>query len=93
MRGNIWGLTTAPIGSTTIVLLVVYGTAYGMWLDEIGPFIDLEDAAAAPTIALPAAIGLLAIVQLVGGLAVGLIPSRRERVAAAPAHPSEAGPE
>ncbi|MGN7971019.1 hypothetical protein [Microbacterium sp. 22296] len=93
MRGDIWGLITAAIGLATIVLLVVYGTAYGTWLDEIGPFIDLEDAAAAPTIALPAAIGLLAIVQLVGGLAVGLIPSHRERVAAAPAHPSDAGPE
>ncbi|WP_314452169.1 hypothetical protein [uncultured Microbacterium sp.] len=93
MSGKIWGFITAAIGLTTIVLLVLYGTEYGTWLDEIGPLIDLEDAAAAPTIALPAAIGLLAIGQLVGGLAVGLTASHPERVAAAPAHPSKPGPE
>ncbi|MCJ1708871.1 hypothetical protein [Microbacterium sp. VKM Ac-2923] len=93
MNGKIWGFITAAIGLTIITLLVIFGTEYGTWLDEIGPLLSLENAAAAPTIALPAAIGLLAIGQLVGGLAVGLIPSRQERVAAALAHPSEAGPE
>lgn len=72
MRGIIWGLLTAAIGLTMIALLVVYGTQYGTWLDEIGSSLDLEDQAAAPTILLPAIIGLLAIGLVVGGLAVGL---------------------
>ncbi|MBD8479461.1 hypothetical protein [Microbacterium sp. CFBP 8794] len=61
------------------MLLVVYGTQYGTWLDEIGSSLDLEDQAAAPTILLPAIIGLLAIGLVVGGLAVGLTISRGGR--------------
>lgn len=72
MRGIIWGLITAATGLAIIVLLVVNGTQYGMWLDEIGPSLTLEDQAAAPNIVLPAMIGLLAIGLVVGGLAVGL---------------------
>lgn len=62
-----------------IVLLVVYGTQYGTWLDEIGSSLDLEDQAAAPTILLPAMIGLLSIGLVVGGLTVGLTIPRGER--------------
>lgn len=79
MRGIIWGLLTAAIGLTMIALLVVYGTQYGTWLDEIGSSLDLEDQAAAPTILLPAIIGLLAIGLVVGGLAVGLTIPRGGR--------------
>lgn len=75
MRGIIWGLLTAAIGLTMIALLVVYGT----WLDEIGSSLDLEDQAAAPTILLPAIVGLLAIGLVVGGLAVGLTIPRGGR--------------
>ena len=55
-------MATAGIGVLMIGLLVAWGTAYGTWLDEIGPFID--DAGAgpdAPTIVLPGLVGLLAL--------------------------------
>lgn len=72
MRGTIWGLITAATGLAIIVLLFINGTQYGMWLDEVGPSLTLEDQASAPNIMLPAMIGLLAIGLVVGGLAVGL---------------------
>ncbi|MEV7756123.1 hypothetical protein AB0O16_00185 [Microbacterium sp. NPDC089180] len=79
MRGSVWGLLTAAIGMTIIVLLIIDGTAYGIWLDEIGPSLDIAEQAAAPTIVLPGLIGLLAIALIVGGLAVGLTIPRGQR--------------
>ncbi len=69
-----WGLTTAAIGAAIIVLLVIYGTEYGTYLDEIGPDVDQahEAAPAAPTIVFPAVIGFLAVGLLVGGLMNGV---------------------
>lgn len=81
MRANIWGLTTAAIGAAIIVLLVVYGTEYGTYLDEMSPYISDTDGAAptAPTIVLPAVIGLLAVGLLIGGLMNGLtVPSTHD---------------
>lgn len=79
MRGSVWGLITAAIGLIIIVLLVLFGTAYGTWVDEIGPSLDLAEQAASPTIVLPGLIGLLAIGLVIGGLAVGLtIPRSQE---------------
>ncbi len=79
MRGSVWGLLTAAIGMTIIVLLIIDGTAYGIWIDEIGPSLDIAEQAAAPTIVLPGLIGLLAIALIVGGLAVGLTIPRGQR--------------
>lgn len=79
MRGSVWGLITAAIGLTIIVLLVVFCTAYGTWVDEIGPSLDLVEQAAAPTIVLPGLIGLLAVALIIGGLAVGLTIPRGRR--------------
>lgn len=79
-----WGLVTTAIGMTIIVLIVV-GTEYGVWLDEIGPSIDIADQAAAPTIVLPGMLGLLAVGLVVRGLAVGLTISRAHRGDSAPA--------
>ncbi|MDU0366205.1 hypothetical protein RWH45_03190 [Microbacterium sp. KSW4-17] len=79
MRGSVWGLLTAAIGTTIIVLLIIDGTAYGIWIDEIGPSLDIAEQAAAPTIVLPGLIGLLAIALIVGGLAVGLTIPRGQR--------------
>lgn len=79
MRGSVWGLLTAAIGMTVIVLLIIDGTAYGIWIDEIGPSLDIAEQAAAPTIVLPGLIGLLAIALIVGGLAVGLTIPRGQR--------------
>ncbi|MFF7681827.1 hypothetical protein ACFZA2_03615 [Microbacterium sp. NPDC007973] len=79
MRGSVWGLLTAAIGMTIIVLLIIDGTAYGIWIDEIGPSLDIAEQAAAPTIVLPGLIGLLAITLIVGGLAVGLTIPRGQR--------------
>lgn len=79
-----WGLVTTAIGMTIIVLIVV-GTEYGVWLDEIGPSIDIADQAAAPTIVLPGMLGLLAVGLVVRGLAVGLTISREHRGDSAPA--------
>ncbi len=51
-------MATAGIGVLMIGLLVAWGTAYGTWLDEIGPFIDDAGAAPdAPTIVLPVSWG------------------------------------
>lgn len=83
MRGSVWGLLTAAIGMTIIVLLVIFGTAYGTWIDEIGPSLDLTEQAAAPTIVLPGLIGLLAVGLVIGGLAVGLTIPRGQRGAGA----------
>lgn len=79
MRGSVWGLLTAAIGMTIIVLLIIDGTAYGIWIDEIGPSLDIAEQAAAPTIVLPGLIGLLAIALIIGGLAVGLTIPRGQR--------------
>lgn len=79
MRGSVWGLLTAAIGMTIIVLLIIDGTAYGIWIDEIGPSLDIAGQAAAPTIVLPGLIGLLAIALIIGGLAVGLTIPRGQR--------------
>lgn len=79
MRGSVWGLITAAIGLLIIVLLVLFGTAYGTWVDEIGPSLDLDEQAASPTIVLPGLIGLLAVALIIGGLAVGLTIPRGQR--------------
>lgn len=79
MRGSVWGLLSAAIGLTIIVLLVVFGTAYGTWIDDIGPSLDLAEQAAAPTIVLPGLIGFLALALIIGGLAVGLTIPRGQR--------------
>lgn len=83
MRGSVWGLITAVIGLIIIVLLVLFGTAYGTWVDEIGPSLDLAEQAASPTIVLPGLIGLLAVALVIGGLAVGLTIPRNQRDARA----------
>ena len=82
MRGPVWGIVTAGIGVLMIGLLVAWGTAYGTWLDEIGPFIDDPGAAPeAPTIILPGLVGLLAVALVVGGvvIAVTTSPEREPR--------------
>lgn len=65
------------MGAVIIVLLVIYGTEYGTYLDEVGPYLDETRGAAptAPTIVLLAAIGLVAVALLIGGLANGLTAS------------------
>ena len=85
MRANVWGLLTAAIGMTIIVLLVVYGTAWGTWIDEVGSSLDIAEQASAPTIILPAVIGLLAVVLVIGGVAVGVTVPRDQRDAGMPA--------
>lgn len=69
MRGPVWAMVTAGIGVLMIGMLVVWGTTYGMWLDEIGPFIDdAGSAPAAPTIVLPGLVVLLAVILIIGGI-------------------------
>lgn len=77
VRANTWGLITAAIGAVIIVLLVIYGTEYGTYLDEVGPYLDETRGAAptAPTIVLLAIIGLVAVGLLIGGLMNGLTAS------------------
>ena len=75
-------MATAGISVLMIGLLVAWGTAYGTWLDEIGPFID--DAGAtpdAPTIVLPGLVGLLALALVVGGVVIAVTtgPEREPR--------------
>lgn len=82
MRANVWGLLTAAIGMAIIILLVVYGTAWGTWIDEVGSSLDIAEQASAPTIILPAVIGLLAVVLVIGGVAVGVTVPRDQRDAA-----------
>lgn len=74
MVTRIWGAASAAIGGLIIVLLVVYGTEYGTWVDEAGPL-----PTAPPTVVLPFAIGALAAVLLVGGSIVAIVgPARGE---------------
>jgi len=75
-------MVTAGIGVLMIGLLVAWGTAYGTWLDEIGPFIDdAGTAPEAPTIVLPGLVGLLAVALVVGGVVVAATtgPERASR--------------
>jgi len=75
-------MVTAGIGVLMIGLLGAWGTAYGTWLDEIGPFIDDAGAAPeAPTIVLPGLVGLLAVALVVGGVVVAATtgPERASR--------------
>ncbi len=77
-----WGMATAGIGVLMIGLLVAWGTAYGRWLDEIGPFIDDAGAAPeAPTIVLPGLVGLLALALVIGGVVIAITtgPERETR--------------
>lgn len=78
MRGQIWGLITAAVGLAIIVLLAIDGIQYGIWVDEIGPSLDIADQAAQPTLIMSAVIGVLAIGLVIGGLAVGLSIPRGE---------------
>lgn len=75
-------MATAGIGVLMIGLLVAWGTAYGTWLDEIGPFIDDAGAAPeAPTIVLPGLVGLLALALVIGGVVIAITtgPERETR--------------
>lgn len=78
MRGQIWGLITSVIGLAIIALLTIDGIQYGIWVDEIGPSLDIAAQAAQPNLVVSALIALLAIGLVVGGLAVGLTIPRGE---------------
>lgn len=69
------------MGAVIIILLVIYGTEYGTYLDEVGPYLDETRGAAptAPTIILLAIIGLVAVGLLIGGLMNGLTASTTDR--------------
>ena len=68
MLTRIGGATSAAIGGVILVLLVVYGTEYGTWVDEAGPL-----PLAPPTVVLPLIIGALAGMLLVGGVVVAIV--------------------
>lgn len=69
-RGSRIATTRSAILALCEVLLVIYDTEYGTYLDEIGPYTRDADGAApsVPTIALAAVLGLLAVrLPLVAG--------------------------
>lgn len=73
MLTRIWGGVSSAIGGLMLVLLVVYGTHAGTWADEVGPL-----RADPPSLVPLFAIGVLALVLLVGGLITALTgPGRR----------------
>ena len=79
MLTRVWGATSAAIGGLILVLLVVYGTEYGTWIDEVGPF-----AITPPTVVLPLIIGVLAGMLLLGGIVVAIVgPAQHETSPAA----------
>jgi hypothetical protein len=63
MLGRIWSFVSAGIGLAIHVVLAMYGTEYGTWVDEAGR-LDTPP----PTFILPFVIGALALVLFVGGL-------------------------
>lgn len=63
MRGRIWSLISAGIGAVILVLLALYGTEYGTWVDEAGRL-----PTSPPSFVLPFAVGALAAVLLIGGV-------------------------
>jgi hypothetical protein len=72
----IWGLFTAAIGMIIIVLLVIDGVQYGIWVDEIGPSLDMDQQAAQPSSLTSALTALLAAGLVIGGLIVGATTPR-----------------
>lgn len=70
MREIIWGWLTSAIGLAILVLLFVYGTQSGTWMDEVGPL-----PISPPTFVIPFAIGGLGLVLLCGGLIMGVLAS------------------
>ena len=63
MLGRIWSLVSAGVGLAILVVLAMYGTEYGTWVDEAGR-LDTPP----PTFILPFVIGALALVLFLGGL-------------------------
>jgi hypothetical protein len=68
MRGRIWSLVSAAIGLVILVVLFLFGTEYGTWLDEAG---KLETSP--PSFVLPFVIGGLGAVLVLGGLVSAFI--------------------
>lgn len=74
MMNRIWGAVTSVIGGLILVLLVVFGTAYGTWVDEAGQL-----PIAPPSLELLRLVGALGLLLLVGGLIVVLRTPPRDR--------------
>lgn len=74
MRGRIWSLISAGIGAVILVLLALYGTEYGTWVDEAGRL-----PTSPPSFVLPFAVGALAAVLLIGGVFTAVTPGRAPR--------------
>lgn len=82
MLTRVWGATSAAIGGMILVLLVVYGIAYGTWIDEVGPL-----PITPPTVVLPLIIGVLAGILLLGGIVVTIVGPAQHETSPAASHP------